>query len=66
MEEESKISFFKKIKTSIVGLEDYQKLAVQKIGSTIGYLSLLMLIFAFFIAILLTHNFITTVSNLKQ
>lgn len=66
MEEESKISFFKKIKTSIVGLEDYQKLAVQKIGSTIGYLSLLMLIFAFFIAILLTHNFITTVSNVKQ
>lgn len=66
MEEENKISFWKKIKISIFGLEDYQKLAVQKIGKTIGYIAKLMIIFAFFLSIALTYQFSTTVKNIRQ
>lgn len=66
MEEENKISFWKKIKTSILGLEDYQKLAVQKIGSTVGYLAKLMLIFVFLLSIVLTYQFGTSINNVKQ
>ena len=47
MEQENKISFWKKIKISIFGLEEYQKLAVQKVGSSIGYLAKLMFNFCF-------------------
>lgn len=66
MEEENRISFFKKIKTSIFGLEDYQKLAAQKPTKTVGYLAILMLIFAFVLAIALTYRFNMTIGNIKQ
>lgn len=66
MEEDVKISFWKKLKISIFGLEDYQKLAVQKTGKTIGYLAKLMLIFAFILSIVLTYQFATSVDKVKQ
>lgn len=66
MEEEVKISFWKKLKISIFGLEDYQKLAVQKVGKTIGYLAKLMLIFAFILSIVLTYQFTNSVDKVKQ
>lgn len=66
MEEESKISFWKKLKISIFGLEDYQKLAVQRVGKTVGYLAKLVLIFVFFISIVLTYQFGTAVQNVRQ
>lgn len=66
MEEEVKISFWKKLKISIFGLEDYQKLAVQKTGKTIGYLAKLMLIFAFILSIVLTYQFATSVDKVKE
>lgn len=66
MEEESKISFWKKIKISIFGLEDYQKLAIQKPGSIVSYLAKLMLIFVFFLSIVLTYQFGTSINNVKQ
>lgn len=66
MEEDVKISFWKKLKISIFGLEDYQKLAVQKTGKTIGYLAKLMLIFAFILSIVLTYQFTSSVDKVKQ
>ncbi len=57
MEEESKMSFWKKIKTSILGLEEYQKLALQKVTKAITYLAILMLIFAFFVTLSITYRF---------
>ena len=66
MEEESKIPFWKKIKTSIFGLEEYQKLAAQKITKTIAYIVILMLIFAFFITLCVTYQFHTTVNQVGK
>lgn len=66
MEEESKIAFLEKIKISIFGLENYQKLATQKVGKTIGYLAKLMLIFVFILSIVLTYRFSVTVGNVKK
>ncbi len=57
MEEESKISFWKKLKLSIFNLEEYQKLATEKTKRTILYIALLMLIFAFFSTLSVTYIF---------
>lgn len=66
MEEEVKISFWKKIKISIFGLEDYKELVVQKTSKTISYIVILMLIFAFFLTSAITYKFTGTVSNVKE
>lgn len=66
MEQESKIPFWKKVKTSIFGLEEYQKLAVQKTSRTIGYLAIFMLIFAFFVTLSITYRFHTTLQNVTN
>ena len=66
MEEENKISFWKKIKISIFGLEEYQKLATQRVGKSIGYLAKLMLIFVFLISLVVTYRFSTVVNQVKQ
>lgn len=66
VEEESKMSFWKKCKISIFGLEKYQELAIQKIGRTIGYLAILMAIFAFFVTISVTYRFHQTISSVFQ
>lgn len=66
MEEESKMSFWKKLKTSIFGLEEYQKLALQKTSKTILYLIVLMLIFAFLLTGAITIRFNQVIENVKQ
>ena len=66
MEEEVKISFWKKLKISIFGLEDYKKLVVQKTSKTISYIVILMLIFTFFLTLAITYSFSGTVNKVKQ
>ena len=66
MEEEVKISFWKKLKISIFGLEDYKKLVVQKTSKTISYIVILMLIFTFFLTLAITYRFSGTVNKVKQ
>lgn len=66
MEEEVKISFWKKLKISIFGLEEYQKLAVQKTKSTILYIVIIMLIFTSLLTLAITYNFSNTVNLAKQ
>ena len=53
MEEEVKISFWKKLKISIFGLEDYKKLVVQKTSKTISYIVISSLLIYLFINSLL-------------
>ncbi len=65
MEEKNEISFLKKIKISIFGLENYEKLAIQTIGSVIGYIAKLMLIFVLILSIALTYKFSETIGNVK-
>ena len=55
--EESKIPFWKKWKMSIFSLEEYQKLAIQKLTKSIAYIAILMLIFTFFSTICITYLF---------
>ncbi|MBR1803219.1 MAG: DUF1189 domain-containing protein [Clostridia bacterium] len=57
--EESKLSFWKKIKISIFKFEEYQQLAAQKVGKTIEYLLKLMLIFSLIASIAVTFQFMT-------
>ena len=66
MEEEVKISFWKKLKISIFGLEDYKKLVVQKTSKTISYIVILMLIFTFFLTLVVTYSFGGTINKVKQ
>ncbi len=66
MEQESKIPFWKKVKISILGLEEYQKLAAQKISKTIGYMVILMLIFAFFVTLSITYRFHQTLQSVTS
>lgn len=66
MEEEIKMSFWEKLKTSIIGLENYQKLAIQKIGKTILYIVIIMLIFSFIISIATTYVFHKEVKNVSK
>lgn len=66
MEEESKISFWEKWKISVIKIEEYQKLAIQKISKTIGYLVILMLIFAFFITLSITYRFHQTALDITN
>lgn len=62
--DETKLSFWEKIKISIFKFEDYQKLAAQKIGKTITYLLKLMLIFSAIASIAVTFQFIKEGSKL--
>ena len=66
MEEESKISFWKQLKISIWGLEDYKKIAVQKISRTIGYLAILMIIFSTVLSLILTYQFSQQAVNFRE
>lgn len=65
VEQENKISFWKKIKISIFKVEEYQKLATQKVSSSIGYLAKLMLIFVFLFSLVITCNFGKVANNVK-
>ena len=66
LDEENKISFWKKLKISIFGLEEYQKLATQRVGKSIGYLAKLMLIFVFLISLVVTWNFGKVVNQVSS
>ena len=66
MEEESKISFWKKIKLSIFNLEEYEKLATEKTKRTILYIAILMLIFTFFSTLSVTYVFHNTMQNIGK
>ena len=54
--ENKKSSFFKRLKTSIFDFDGYQILATEKIGRTIGYIAILMLIFSIIVSAVYTFQ----------
>ena len=66
MESKEKISFFKKLKISIFKFEDYAQLAAQKIGQSIIYVLILMIIFALLASIAITYKFSITLGEVKN
>lgn len=54
--EKKKSSFFKRLKTSIFDFDGYQDLATEKIGRTIGYIAILMLIFSIIVSAVYTFQ----------
>lgn len=54
--EKKKSSFFKRLKTSIFDFDGYQGLATEKVGRTIGYIAILMLIFSIIVSAIYTFQ----------
>ena len=65
MKDESKLSFWKKLKYSVFDFEKYQNLAIEKIGKTIWYLCALMIIFAIVVAGINTFKFAKIVEEVR-
>ena len=61
-----KLSFFKKLKISILDFDGYQDLAAEHISKTIVYIVLLMLIFSIVISVGYTYKFTETINKLKD
>ena len=64
--EEKKLSFFKKIKISILDFDGYQNLAAEKISRTVGYIILLMLIFSLIVAGTYVIKFYQTIGQIRN
>ena len=54
--EKKKSSFFKRLKTSIFDFDGYQDLAAEKVGRTIGYIAILMLMFSIIVSAVYTFQ----------
>ena len=63
---EEKLSFFKKIKTSIFDFDGYQQLAAEKITRTIVYIVLLVLIFSVLLSLAYIYNINKMINNTKE
>ena len=61
-----KLSFFKKIKTSIFDFDGYQELAAEKISRTILYIVLLILIFSIIVSLTYTFQFNEVIGRARQ
>lgn len=64
--EKQKLSFFSKIKTSVLDFDGYQNLAAEKVSSTIGYIALIILIFSIVISITYVCEFWSTINKAKE
>lgn len=61
-----KLTFWKKLKISITDFDRYQDLAAEKIGKTIIYIVIMMLIFSFVIAGLYTYKCVTILGSVRK
>ncbi len=66
MNNEGKLTFWKKMKISIFDFEKYQELAAEKIIKTICYIAILVFIFALTVAGIMTYKFSTTIANVRN
>ena len=64
--EREKLSFFRKVKTSIIDFDGYQDLAAEKISRTILYIILLILAFSIIISATYTFQFTKMLDNVKS
>ena len=66
LKEETKLTFWRKLKFSVFDFEKYQELAAQKISKTIGYIAILVFIFAFIVAGMSTYKFTVAMGSIRQ
>lgn len=66
MNNEEKLTFWKKMKISIFDFEKYQDLAAERIVKTICYILILVLIFALVVAGMMTYKFSATIANVRD
>ena len=64
--EKEKLSIIKKVRISIFDFDGYQELAAEKISRTIGYIVLLILIFAIIISLTYTFQFNALIGNVRE
>lgn len=64
--EREKLSFFRKLKTSITDFEGYQELAAERVSRTILYIILLILAFSIIISATYTFQFTKMLDNVKS
>ena len=64
--EKQKLSFFKKVKTSVLDFDGYQSLAAEKISRTIIYIALIILIFSIIISITYVCQFWSTIGKVES
>ena len=64
--EKEKLSNGKKVRISIFDFDGYQELAAEKISRTIGYIVLLILIFAIIISLTYTFQFNALIGNVRE
>ena len=66
MENEKKLTFWKKLKYSIFDFDKYQELAAEKVVKTIGYIAILLLVFTLVVAGIYTYKFSVTISDARN
>lgn len=66
MNNEKKLTFWKKLKYSIIDFEKYQDLAAEKITKTILYIVILMIILGVVVAGIYTYKFSATIQNIRE
>lgn len=66
VDNDEKLTFWKKIKISIFDFEKYQDLAAEKIIKTICYIAILVVIFALAVAGIVTYKFSITLANIRN
>lgn len=64
--ENTKIPFFKRIKSAIIDFESYSNFAVEKISVSIKYIAKLIAIFSIIISIAFSYKFSTIINNEEQ
>lgn len=64
--EKQKLSFFKKVKTSVLDFDGYQNLAAEKVTRTIGYIALIILIFSVVIAATYVYESYNAINKAKE
>ena len=66
MNEEEKLTFWKKLKISIMDFDKYQELAMERVIKTILYIAILVLIFSLIIAGFCTYQTNQVIANVRQ
>ena len=64
--EKQELSFFKKLKMSVLDFDGYQSLAAERISRTIIYIVLLILIFSIIISVTYVYQFWSTINKAKD
>ena len=64
--EKQELSFFKKLKMSVLDFDGYQSLAAEKISRTIIYIALIILIFSIIISITYVCQFWSTIGKVEN